>query len=74
MWAASAAATLDCGGREGPSLLGKDWLARLKLNWTRILKMGARDRLHKVLERHAPVFALGLGKVRGVEVKLQADP
>ena len=59
---------------KGPSLLGRDWLARLKLDWTRIWKMDARDHLHEVLERHAPVFSPGLGKVRGVEVKLQADP
>ena len=58
---------------DGPSLLGRDWLAKIKLDWKRIMKLDERDQLQQILERHAAVFAPGLGKVEGVEVKLQVN-
>lgn len=58
---------------DGPSLLGRDWLAKIRLDWKRIMKLDEQDHLQQILERHASVFAPGLGKVEGVEVKLHVN-
>ena len=59
---------------DGPSLLGRDWLAKLKLDWSTIFSMHAQDELQTVLDRHETVFSPGLGKIQGVEARLQVDP
>jgi hypothetical protein len=60
----------------GTSLLGRDWLRHLKLNWCELnhLQIAARLKLEDVLKKHADVFKEELGKVTGMEVKIHMDP
>ena len=63
----------------GPSLLGRDWLSKLTLNW-RELSFVHRSpsspvqTLANVLDQHADVFAEGLGTARGITAKIHVDP
>ena len=57
----------------GPSLLGRDWLTQLKLNWTAIHQLCSADRLQAVLDCHSEVFREELGTLRGKTVKLHVD-
>ena len=57
----------------GPSLLGRDWLAQLQLNWTAIHQLCAPNELQAVLDRHSEVFKEELGTLRGKTVKLHVD-
>ena len=59
---------------DGPSLLGRDWLAKLKLDWSTILAVRAEKELQSVLDRYEMVFSPGLGLIRGVEARLHVDP
>ena len=43
-------------GGEGPSLLGRDWLEQLRLDWAAIHKICSGDDVQAVLDRHAEVF------------------
>ena len=59
---------------EGPSLLGRDWLSKLKLDWKSIFSTQVQETLQEVLERHEAVFGPELGCVQGTTAKLQVDP
>ena len=55
----------------GPSLLGHDWLATIKLDWHSLNKVQTEpapptNTLQDVLQRHGDVFKKELGTVRGV--------
>ena len=56
-----------------PSLLGRDWLAKLRLDWQAIHCLET-NALHELLEKYQAVFKPGLGTLKGVEAKLQVDP
>ena len=58
---------------EGPSLLGRDWLAQLQLNWSTIFQLETDGALQTVLDRHVAVFGEELGKLQGTTVKLHVD-
>ena len=55
---------------EGPSLIGRDWLATLRLDWQVILTVEQNLSLKQVLDKHSSVFREGLGKLRDVEAKV----
>lgn len=58
---------------KGPSLLGRDWLSKIQLNWgeIRLIKgLCARD----VVARYPEVFKDELGTLRGTTVKLCVEP
>ena len=57
----------------GPSLLGRDWLAKLRLDWQAIHRLET-NAVHELLEKYQAVFKPGLGTLKGVEAKLQVDP
>ena len=57
----------------GPSLLGRDWLQHLRLDWTAIHQVCLIDDLYAVLDRYAGVFQEELGTLQGTTVKLQVD-
>ncbi|ETW98967.1 MAG: hypothetical protein ETSY2_41820 [Candidatus Entotheonella gemina] len=65
-------------GGEGPSLLGRDWLGRLRLDWReiRMLKttLDTPDTLEAVLAKHSSLFSDELGTIRGVTAKLHVSP
>ncbi|XP_058858757.1 uncharacterized protein K02A2.6-like [Acipenser ruthenus] len=58
---------------EGPSLLGRDWLKQLKLNWTELFWTQAAG-YQTLLEKHSELFQSGLGTLRGTTGKIQVDP
>ena len=59
----------------GPSLLGRDWLAKLKLDWQVLNRVQSTqdEKLHKILERHTQVFNEELGLVKHT-AKIHVDP
>ena len=59
---------------ERPSLLGRDWLSKLKLDWKTIFSTQVQDTLQDVLAKHKAVFGPELGCVQGITAKLHVDP
>ena len=62
---------------EGPSLLGRDWLMLLKLDWQAIHSMvraDLADRLSVILDNHSSLFKEGLGTIQGETAKLHTNP
>ncbi len=57
----------------GPSLLGRDWLSKIKLNWgeIRLIRGLCAD---DVVARYPDVFKDELGTLRGTTVKLCVEP
>lgn len=55
----------------GPSLLGRDWLRKIKLNWHEVKYTGTTE---DVLQRYSEVFRDELGTLKGMTVKLHIDP
>ena len=60
---------------DGPSLLDRDWLRCLKLDWTQqIHHLNHSDTLQAVLDHHSNVFESSLGLVQGTTAKIHVDP
>ncbi len=57
--------TIVDGG--GPTLLGRDWLSRLRLNWAGLNHIAERI---AVSYTHSALFAEGLGRIKGVTAQL----
>ena len=57
----------------GPSLMGRNWLRKVTLDWQEIHCM-MNQSLQRVLESHQAVFQEGLGKMEGFKAKLYVDP
>ena len=58
----------------GPSLLGRDWLRALRLDWRSIFRVDATTHtLETILEKHSEVFKKGLGTLQGVSAKIYVD-
>ena len=57
---------------DGPSLLGRDWLAHLKLDWKRICHIRTKA-LEDVLLKHPQIFQEGLGTLKGHKATLHVD-
>ena len=59
----------------GPSLLGRDWLHRLWLDWREIRMLNATsDTLEAVLVKHSNLFRDEIGIIRGITAKLYVSP
>ena len=65
-------------GGKGPSLLGRDWLGKLRLDWGAIRTIQSVDAtlstLEAVLARHANLFRNKLGTIKGATAKLHVSP
>ena len=62
-------------GGNGPSLLGRDWLSQIRLNWEELHHIHQpKLTLAAVLDKHSKVFSEELGMVRDVTAKLHVDP
>ena len=59
---------------DGPTLLGRDCLQKLRLNWPAICHVSDLQTLESVLDRHNAVFKDELGKVEGMTAKIHIDP
>ena len=57
----------------GPSLLGRNWLAVIKLDWHDIFWL-QNPSLAEVFDKHKAVFEPGLGKVTGYQAKILVEP
>ena len=60
-------------GGKGPSLFGRDWLARIQLDWKKFHTI-QESTLTSVLDQHAHVFQEGLGTLKGYEAQLHVNP
>ena len=61
----------------GPSLLGRDWLKHLKLDWSQLNHLrttGISTSCQEILDQHKAVFEEGLGKVEGTTAKFHINP
>ena len=58
----------------GPSLLGRNWLTKLRLNWQEIFSVRTNHSLESLLKQHEGVFKDELGTLKGIEAKLHVDP
>ena len=57
----------------GPSLMGRDWLSQIQLNWKQIHHIHTAS-LQAVLARYPAVFQKGLGTLKGYKAKIHVDP
>ena len=82
-----AVVRVGCGGREeeelglvvvsgkGPSLPGRDWLGRLRLDWKEIRMLNVTpDMLEAVLDKYSNLFKDELGTISGATAKLHVSP
>ena len=60
-------------GVDGPSLMGRDWLAVFRLNWKEIYYV-ENCSLQSVLQQYTDVFKKGLGTLKGYEAKIHINP
>ena len=63
--------------QEGPTLLGRNWLSQIKLNWPELTKqiLSVHEKtLSPILDRFQEVFQDELGTYNGPKVKLVVDP
>ncbi len=58
----------------GPSLLGRDWLAKITLDWPSMNKVTASSAPEDVLKARSALFSKELGKLKGVKVSLYVKP
>ena len=58
----------------GPSLLGRNWLTALKLDWHQIFQVKTALTLQELLDTHREVFEEKLGKVKGTTAKIHVEP
>ena len=56
-------------GEDGPTLLGRNWLQSLRLDWGAILSLKDVN-LESVLEKHSKVFDSSLGTLKGFQAKI----
>ena len=58
----------------GPSLLGRDWLAQLKLDWQELYQVNQSEHtLQTILDKHKAVFKDELGEAVGITAKLHVS-
>lgn len=54
----------------GPSLLGRDWLQRFRIDWKSLFVIHKSDLLEEVLGKYETVFNEGLGTLKGYGAKI----
>ena len=60
---------------DGPSLLGRDWLYKIKLDWHELYHTQVvPSALQTVLDKHKEIFNDELGTVKDAAAKFQIDP
>ena len=59
----------------GPSLLGRDWLSKMQLNWKEIHKVHTKQAsLEEILTDHSNLLKDELGTIKGTSAKLHINP
>ena len=61
---------------QGPSLLGRDWLSKIRLDWTELCNNHACYSLsvQDILDVNSSVFSPELGTLKDVTATIQLDP
>ena len=59
---------------DGPSLLGRDCLRHIRLDWKKIGAVREEVSLSTLLDKHQALFKEGLGKIHPYKAKLQVRP
>ena len=59
--------------KDGPSLLGRNWLACFHLDWNVIHKV-QHSKVSNILDKYKSVFTPGLGTLEGFEAKIHIEP
>ena len=59
----------------GPTLLGRNWLSRIRLDWPSLVCRITEDKaqLDNILQKHSKVFTKELGKLVGYKAKIHVD-
>ena len=57
----------------GPNLMGRDWLARFKVDWHRIHQLQSSDKLNDLLAKFDNIFKDELGMVREVKAHIKLN-
>ena len=57
----------------GPSLLGRNWLQEIKLNWQQINVLHTTTSVEEVLKTHSAVFKDELGTLKGTTATIYVD-
>ena len=60
-------------GGSGPSLLGRDWLSHVQLDWRQINQVYNAS-LHSFVSRYPAVFQESLGTLKGFKAKIYVEP
>ena len=56
---------------DGPTLMGRDWLQHIRLDWAQLNNLDAEhSQLKEMLAKHSNLFQPGLGKISGTTAKL----
>ncbi len=60
---------------DGPSLLGRDWLQTVRLDWKELhhIQAPSSPSLQDILDRHTEAFKDELGTVKGMTAKIHVD-
>ena len=58
----------------GPSLLGRNWLQKIRLDWQEIHQLQQMPALQETLKRYAEVFENELGEIKRMEARIDVDP
>ena len=64
---------LVVGMRAGPSLLGRNWLNVLGLDWKEIHLVRSIDLLRSLVDKYTEVFKKDLGELKGHKAKIHVD-
>ena len=61
---------------DGPSLLGRNWLSHITLNWKKVFAVRTLrlESLNKLMQRHKPLFSEGLGTIEPYRATLHVQP
>ena len=65
--------TVTVVAHNGPNLLGRDWLAKLKLDWKQIFAVSKDRTLEEILEENKEVFKDELGCIASVKAKIYVE-
>lgn len=60
-------------GTQRPALLGRNWLAVIKVNWSALHKIQG-DKLQTILAKHSVLFQQGIGTIQGYKADVQLQP
>ena len=61
-------------GGQGASLLGRNWLQELRLDWPKICCVRRTGTLDQILNKYAAVFREGLGELKVAQARIHVGP